>query len=153
MSRLQDLFKYDARSVSLCNPCSKLLSSKPTICITLQRYREDSSIILFSLSHLSASPVPCSPLYYSYHLCLLVGNAPFLSFSVISHWTRPKGETHTRAKRGDFLSVCFSASKWQGLLWGFTSSSLVNNAAACIHVTAEKVEEWEDNLFLQLRNV
>lgn len=46
MSRIQDLYKYDACSVSLCNPFSKLLLSKPTICITLHKI---ASFIMFSL--------------------------------------------------------------------------------------------------------
>lgn len=76
------------------------------------------------------------------YFCLSIGYAP-LAFARC-HFTLDSTQRRNSrlSQGGDFLSVCFSASKWQGLLWRFTCSCLLNDPAASIHVTAQ-VEEWD----------
>lgn len=136
--------------VVFLHSCSEPQLTKPTICITFYTKSCSTRFSLFILLHLLLRLL----LFYIilYHLCSCWQRCLAFFPCPLTLDAAQEEKFILEPRRGDFLSVCSGASKWQGLLWRFTASSLVNNAAACIHVTAEEVEEWDITLFWQLGN-
>lgn len=153
VSRLEAFHKYVACCVSLCSPF--MLRALIIKTYNLHNITKESPFVLFSLFILlRLLLLLLLQIILIIYVFLLATLPCFLSLSFhIGHnpkeklILKPKGEIFSEC-----LLQCQQMTRITLEIYLF-SFCLVNNAAACIHVTAEKVEEQDVSFFWQLGNV